>query len=747
MDVYENKLKDAEWWRDHCRDLYFFETALLGEFGPTERFRDFGGIHKRMCRFLDRRWTPSRKKQLSAFRGSFKTTVLEGYFVWFFVWNHHRNVSSSIVYNTAVKDNAFNFQESISEDLIHNSFLHFVYPSIPTSEKQFRTFNQKRIQDHQVRMDFTSLDQTLVSRHYKVFVNDDLETDKNSETESGRETLKSKWRHQKAILTKSMKKKIGLEIDVGTPYDYEGLVWEIRENPTYDHLFIPCWDENHRPTFPEFYTREDFEEKKEDMGETIFSCTPGETPILMADWTTKPIRDVVVGDRVVGFERQGKGKRTKFVVSTVLESRNMGVQDVATYQTGLGKTFRCTKDHKWYTGREDGSHKPYAPAHLNSRVCRVVDVSEPPHEKQLLWAYLAAMFDGEGSCKYSGPFIHQSKEKNRPVFDKIKRVLDSLGLPHSEIQQTRTEYSTFATGQRGSKEISGFYVKKPRHVFFNAIRYGDPGKKEDMVKRIFDIPGFQQKWERVSSVEKTVKEPVYALQTTTGNYVAWGLASSNCQYELVPLSAKDALCPESKIRYWSKLPEYRWRQIIIDPGGAEPGVSDPTATVGCDIDETGTYHVFLAEEKYLTATEFMDYIIDLRQRFDPDDLRVEKEKFSVTVADVFRHKYPMMRISFVEHQGVPKPTRIWRLRQYFDQERILIAKTHSKLRTMMVRYPKITHDDLLDALAYHIRIGRVPRFHAPLRKLTSVEEFEREVQEIRQRNNTNREAITNDQIF
>src|SRR3954471_22870966 len=38
-------------------------------------------------------------------------------------------------------------------------------------------------------------------------------------------------------------------------------------------------------------------------------CAAGETPILMADGRTRPLAELAVGDRIVGTERRGAGRR------------------------------------------------------------------------------------------------------------------------------------------------------------------------------------------------------------------------------------------------------------------------------------------------------------------------------------------------------------------------------------------------------------------------------------------------------
>ena len=455
------------------RNLFFFETALCSEAWP-DRYHDFGHIQKLMCDFLQD--NAYRRKFLSAFRLSFKTTVLAGFICWLFCLYLSRDKPTAIIYNTATKDNAYNFASDVKQTLLENDYLKWVYPELPKTEGGYKKMTQQRIQHGHVRIDFASSEQSLVTRHYPIWLNDDLENDKNTEFQTGRDGLIRNWRYQKAILTKISKKKLGLEVDVGTPYHHEGLIWMIRNNPKYKRLIIPYRGKDGNLTFPELYTEEDFAEKLEDMGTYLFSC----------------------------------------------------------------------------------------------------------------------------------------------------------------------------------------------------------------------------------------------------------------QFDLSPIAEDDAMVKEKWIRYWKDgdLLDYKWRSMVIDPGGAEAKVNDPTGITIVDTGLDGNMDVVLAEEYWLTPTGLMEMIVKLKKDYNPDDIRIEKEKYAVTVADIFQHKYPLMNISFVLHGNRPKPERIWRLRSWFEKGRIRLHKNQKKLIEQLLRYQgegSIKHDDLIDSLSYHIDIRRLPSAPKP-HFLPSGRKFEPEVE-------------------
>jgi hypothetical protein len=90
------------------------------------------------------------------------------------------------------------------------------------------------------------------------------------------------------------------------------------------------------------------------------------------------------------------------------------------------------------------------------------------------------------------------------------------------------------------------------------------------------------------SIEFDGEEVVYGLETTTGNYVVWGLASSNSgQYQQAPVPRKGGIF---KREYWQcyvpasegtkkgQFPEFDFVIVSVDSAYTEKEENDPT---GC----------------------------------------------------------------------------------------------------------------------------------------------------------------------
>jgi len=635
--------------------------------------------------------------------------------------NLARRKSNSILYNTAIKENAWNFQSDLKHLLLENSLLQWIFPELPKDEKSYSAMTKNRIEHGRVRMDFSSMDSTQASRHYYFICNDDLENEKNYQTEGQRLDLINAFMYQQSVLTKIKSRGVGMDIFVGTPYHIQGLTWKVRNDKTYSRLEIPCF-KNHRKedgvSFPERFTVDDFDIIRSRQNTQVF-CLPQESPILMADWTLRPISEVKEGDEVIGFTvgfGHGQKKEARFVKSKV--TGVCKTQDYV-YKCTMesGDIIKCTKNHNWFSGRSEvkSGRKPYHPPRVGQNIKKLLDIKEETDINKLkAWSYLGGIIDGEGSCTYHSIFISQSPTANWPIYRKILDTLDYLGIKYKNYAGTRNTEHFGPKGQVIKNGDWNFIVLHGgKQLFFNLIRYTGLAKKEQLYKNMAKHCHLWTNKDKVLSIKMNGyhKKDVYGLETETGNYIAWGYLSSNSsQYDLRPLSEEDALCPESWIQYWTHPPDPYWREMIVDPGGADPTSKDPTGITIVDTDTNGNMYIVLAEEYYFQPIEFMDKIKELKDNYAPDSIRIEKEKYWTTIADIFQHKFPELNISYAEHKGRNKDVRIWRLKQWFQGKRIFLNKNmkESKFFAQLTEYPSVAHDDMLDSLAYHLDYRRVP---------------------------------------
>lgn len=275
-------------------------------------------------------------------------------------------------------------------------------------------------------------------------------------------------------------------------------------------------------------------------------CTTGETRILMGDFIHKPIRDVQIGEEVVGWEMR-KGKRY-LVRSRVVNSGMHTQQPVVRFAFDNGRTVTCTRDHRWWKGVY-GSGPEYRWLHVRTgdratdQAARRRLVGQvPPGSKGMTWVqqllepitavndrdhgWLAGFFDGEGTIRKnkghpSGSISISQTTHNLALIEETRAVLTRLGFIWSEswVQQAGTTGTQWS--ERCNFHINGGW--RERYRFLAAV---NPRRREKLLETMFA----QMMTERLLVVaEEEMEDPadVYWLETETGNYVAEGLCSSN----------------------------------------------------------------------------------------------------------------------------------------------------------------------------------------------------------------------------
>lgn len=279
-------------------------------------------------------------------------------------------------------------------------------------------------------------------------------------------------------------------------------------------------------------------------------CTPGESPVLMGDLSMKPIGQVSIGDTVIGFTLDNtphgpefKYKRRRLIPAQVI-SISKSVRPVVKVTLETGRQIRCTADHKWYTGRqpEKNQYRPtYAPAVVGRRLMRVCDpeIQRLTTEDDLRAAgWLAGFFDGEGSAVMAKKQAHyppsclisftQGADRNRDICDRLEHTLEQLGFDYGYQERPRE-----------AGHIVRWYYLRNNHraipMFQRFLHVVKPTKWRDRMIEGALGTQFIIGQEKITAIEPDGEETVYGLETTTGNYVVWGFASSNsAQYQQSP---------------------------------------------------------------------------------------------------------------------------------------------------------------------------------------------------------------------
>ena len=278
-----------------------------------------------------------------------------------------------------------------------------------------------------------------------------------------------------------------------------------------------------------------------------YACTPAESPVLMSDLSMRPIGTIVPGDEIIGFEIPTVKDGCKFSRVALKKARVLEVfqsrRPVVKVTLDSGAVIRCTEDHRWYKKREDDrATLRYSPARVGSPLCRIcpAESTELSREDERLAGWLAGFFDGDGSVSSASKRgmpgyrpsaligFYQGAGRNKPNCDRLEVALKRFGFEFVIYRDTRKDPKKGANFEyrQYRLKIEGLPTYQK---FLHVIQ---PVKWRDRLVAGALGSGFNQGSERVISIEPDGVEDVFSLKTETGNYVVWGLASSNCAGQL-----------------------------------------------------------------------------------------------------------------------------------------------------------------------------------------------------------------------
>lgn len=235
-----------------------------------------------------------------------------------------------------------------------------------------------------------------------------------------------------------------------------------------------------------------------------------------------------------------------------------------------GRTIKCTPDHEWlryYAPGKNGTinngpdagkkaSSDYAPLEIGSVARLVMPPSEPLDDPEKLAAahYLAGIIDGEGSWRSNTITFAQSVKVNPGVVERIDKALATLGISAYRYERkpggvnnlgyVEKDFIVWDLSRAKDKSFSEACTDSIRLLnrkqLVDLYNWTHPAKmdNERMSKAIlssrFGVA------DRVVSIEGLGSGEVVSMQTTTGNYTAWGYASKNCRlyyrtHDLIPL--------------------------------------------------------------------------------------------------------------------------------------------------------------------------------------------------------------------
>ena len=555
----------------------------------------------------------------------------------------------------------------------------------------------------------------VTGRKYHIFKNDDIVTEKSVTNE---EQLRQSRDYLELHKSLFVNPSIRVEDYSGTKYHFADAYSVLQESPDVDKTIVPLLDKNGKCAVPEMFSEEGIKGLKEDA--YIFNCNPYEAPIWMADGTFKPIGEIQVGDEIMGFNGYIKGKRKKLIKTKVLAINNRisSIQKVILNNRDI---IRCTPDHKWFKGRiNDKFRKEYDIARKGQLLVKAINIPDKKLSEQEIydWSYIAGMIDGEGSCGWGSIAIHQSLEVNPEVCKKIRETLDRLKI----------EYKTYIYETHGIHKKSIHYaLKSDRQFRIDLLVYGNPAKRNQIMKIFYEHSAdFCKNKPKVLDIIPDGEETVYSMQTESGNYIAWGYASKNCQYQLNPEDPKKVKFTREMIQYATVIPEGLNYYLVVDPADSEEKRACYTAMKVFGVDSEDNWYWVDGLFDKIDDRQRIDEAVRLAQKWRVFEVLWENISFGRTDCRNLERRRRELKgatwqVREISASHSSKDDRILGLNDRYSRKKIFWLPTlmyYSKFEGKTIDliekqeyeflgFPLVSHKDLLDAESFMLQIDLI----------------------------------------
>lgn len=156
--------------------------------------------------------------------------------------------------------------------------------------------------------------------------------------------------------------------------------------------------------------------------------------------------------------------------------------------------------------------------------------------------------------------------------------------------------------------------------------------------------------------------------------------------------------------YYKELPNRLNTFLFVDPAISQADTADYTGVVVISVAPDSHWYVRFARRYKVTPTQLIDLIFTLNKEFKPQVIGVEEVAYQKALL-YFIHEEMRRRDVVLPLKGVRPPTdkskqmRILSLVPRFEFGRISLAQGLTDLEMELLKFPRGSHDDLIDALA------------------------------------------------
>lgn len=177
------------------------------------------------------------------------------------------------------------------------------------------------------------------------------------------------------------------------------------------------------------------------------------------------------------------------------------------------------------------------------------------------------------------------------------------------------------------------------------------------------------------------------------------------EYQNKPLDEDDMIIQPGWVKWAEARPDKRYvsaRVMAVDPAVSERSAADPTGIVIAELSVQGDVYIYHVSNKRLSPQKNADYISTLYETFDPNAVGVEAGALQL----VFRDMLAGLPI-IPQKPDKDKTRRLLAVSRFFESSRVYFvqgAPGVQDLYDQLMEFPNSSHDDMVDAMVYAIRM-------------------------------------------
>jgi len=208
--------------------------------------------------------------------------------------------------------------------------------------------------------------------------------------------------------------------------------------------------------------------------------------------------------------------------------------------------------------------------------------------------------------------------------------------------------------------------------------------------------------------ERLSREKLSEILKLQGSYMF------SSQYLNNPVSIEDQLFRKIKtFDKFSDLPKELDITITVDPAISMSDTSDYTGITVCGTDVKGTIYVLDALRLKIKPSEIIDTLFFLKNKWGAKFVGIETVAFQKSLKyaieeEELKRKISLGIIELKTTTTKSKFMRIMALQPYFEREQIVVYSKLNEIIEELYAYPRSSHDDMVDALAYQLQIYSKP---------------------------------------